>query len=147
MRTTAAVLLALGLLLTACSSVTPVAILAGEVCHSCGRPITNVQLAAETIDSAGQPLKFRTVGCMAKYLTQHPEPVRGVFVTDYPSGRMLRAQNATFVRADIDNVAHERDYYAFADVRSAVEFGKARETSPIDWFAITQQMAASRTGN
>jgi hypothetical protein len=147
MRTTAAITLALGLLLTSCSSVRPVAIHAGELCYSCGRPITNIQLAAEAVSAAGQFMKFRTVGCMAKYLTQHPDPMQGVFVTDYQTGRMVRAQTATFVRADIDDVTHERDYYAFIDVRSAVEFGQAHETSPIDWLAIMQQTAASRTLN
>jgi hypothetical protein len=147
MRTTVAISFALGFLLTACSSVGPVAIHAGEVCYNCGRPITNVQLAAETIGAAGQPMKFRTVGCMARYLDQHSEPMQGIFVTDYQSGRMVRAQTATFVRADIDDVTHERDYYAFTDVRSAVEFGQAHETSPIDWLSIMQQTAASRTLN
>ncbi len=145
MRTTAAVILALGFFLTSCSSVAPVAIRAGDVCHSCGQAIANVQIAAEAIDSAGQAMKFRTVGCMARYLTQHPEPVQGAFVTDYPTGRMVRAQSATFVRADIDPATHERDYYAFADWTKASEFGKARETSAVDWFSIMQQTAASKT--
>jgi hypothetical protein len=82
---------------------------------------------------------------MAKYLTQHPGPVQGAFVTDYPSGRMVRAQSATFVRADIDPATKERDYYAFADWTKASEFGKARETSAVDWFSIMQQTAASKT--
>ena len=144
MRTAAVVVFMLGLVLASCSSVTPVAISAGELCRGCGRAITNVKLAAETIDSAGQPLKFRTVGCMAKYLTEHPEPVRGVFVTDFRSGRMIRAQNAVFVRALVDPDTRERDYFAFADVRSAVEFGKEHSASPVDWFVIMQQTAASK---
>lgn len=147
MRSTAAIILTFGLLLTACSSVTPVAIRAGDVCQSCGRTIVNVQLAGEALSPSGQPMKFRTVSCMAKYLTQHPDPTQVVFVTDYPTGRMVRAQNATFVRATIDQATRERDYYAFANVRNAIEFGQARETSPIDWFAIMQQIAASKTLN
>jgi hypothetical protein len=145
MRTTAAVVIILGLLLPACSSVTPVAIRAGEVCHSCGRTITNVKVAAEAIDSAGLPLKFRSVGCMAKYLTQHPGPMRGVFVTDYGTGKFVRAQNAVFVRAPIAEDPRELDYYAFTEVMRAVEFGKEHMTSPIDWFAIMQQTAAATT--
>jgi len=145
MRTTAAVVIILGFFLTACSSVTPVEIRAGDVCHGCGRAIANVKLAAEAVDSAGLPLKFRTVGCMAKYLTQHPNPVRGVFVTDYATGRFVRAQNAVFVRAAINEETRELDYYAFTEVRRAVEFGRDRLTSPVDWFAIMQQAAAATT--
>jgi hypothetical protein len=145
MRSTAGVILASGFLFASCSSFTPVAIRAGDVCRSCGRTITNVQVAAESIDPAGQALKFRTVGCMAKYLAQHQGPMNAVLVTDYSTGRMVRAQNAVFVRADIDEATHERDYYAFTNVRDAVEFGKAKEASPIDWFAIMQQTAASKT--
>jgi len=147
MRTAAAVVFVLGFALAACSSVTPVAISAGDLCHGCGRAITNVKIAAETIDTAGRALKFHAVGCMARYLTQHPEPPRGVFVTDFPSGRMIRAQNAVFVRALVDAETRERDYFAFADVRTAVEFGKEHSASPVDWFVIMQQTAASKTSN
>jgi hypothetical protein len=70
-----------------------------------------------------------------------------VFVTDFRSGRMIRAQNAVFVRAVIDQVTRERDYYAFADVGSAVEFGKEHGASPIDWFAIMQQLGAGKTAD
>lgn len=145
MRSAVGIVVAFALLLTACSSMTPVTIQAGETCHGCGRPIGNVRLAAETIDAAGQVLKFHSVGCVARYLTEHPGPASTVLVTDYQTGRMVRAQTATFVRADIDAATHERDYYAFVNVRDAIEFGKAREASPIDWFAIMAQTAATKT--
>ena len=145
MKTTATVVLALALLLPACSSVTPVAIRAGDLCNNCGRTITDVKLAAEAISASGQALKFRTVGCMARYLAKHPGPVQAAFVTDYPSGRMVRAQNATFVRADIDPATGERDYYAFAEWTRASEFGKANEATGVDWFSIMQQTAASKS--
>jgi hypothetical protein len=145
MRGAAGILLAFVLLLAACSSVTPVAIQAGEACAGCAKPITNVKLAAATIDGAGRALKFHSVGCMAKYLTAHPGPASTVLVTDYQTGRMVRAQTATFVRADIDAATHERDYYAFANVRDAIEIGKAKEANPIDWFAIMAQTAATKT--
>jgi hypothetical protein len=147
MRSAAGIVVAIAFafLFTACSSVTPVTITAGEICRGCGRPIADVRLAAATVDAAGQVLKFHSVGCAAKYLGEHPGAAPTVLVTDYQTGRMVRAQTATFVRAVIDASTHERDYYAFAKVGDAIEFGKAREVSPIDWFAIMAQTAASKT--
>jgi hypothetical protein len=139
------VAIAFAFLLTACSSVTPVTITAGEICDGCGRPIADVKLAAATVDASGQVLKFHSPGCAAQYLADHPGTSPTVLVTDYQTGRMVRAQTATFVRAVIDTTTRERDYYAFANVRDAIEFGKAREVSPIDWFAIMAQTAASKT--
>ncbi len=144
MRTTAAVVVViLGFLLAGCSSVAPVAIRNGDLCRNCGRAVANVRVAAEAIDSAGLALKFDTVSCMAKYLTKPPGPMKGMFVTDYGTGRFVRAQNAVFVRAPIDEATRELDYYAFTDVGTAVEFGKEHMTSVVDWLLIMQQTGAA----
>jgi hypothetical protein len=63
----AASLFALG-----CSSVQPLKIAAGDRCFRCGRTIEDVRLAGEVIDKRGHALKFRTAGCMAKYLAGQP---------------------------------------------------------------------------
>jgi hypothetical protein len=147
MRTTAAVVLVLAFLVGACSSVSPAAILAGDICYNCRKPITNVKIAAEAIDATGSPLKFRTVGCMARYLARHPEPMIGVFVTDYPTGRFLRAQNAMFVRAPVEEGARELDYYAFERVDKAVEFGQEQTASPVDWLSVLKRAATDKVTN
>jgi hypothetical protein len=136
MRT--ALVLSLALLIAACSSGTPVPIRAGDVCFTCRRPITNTKLAAEVIDQNGMALKFRTVTCMAKFMTTQTREMRGLFVTDYQSGRFVPARSAMFVYHKIDETTNEMDYAAFSTVPQAVEFGKKKAASPVDWLQIMQ---------
>ncbi len=125
-----------------CSSVRPVEIRAGDVCDSCRRPIENVKIAAEIVPPAGQlPLKFRTVSCMARYLHEHGSTQGEVFVTDYSTGRFIQARSAVFVKSEINPNTKELDYFAFGDVRAAVEFGKQSGGSATDWPAIRQRIA------
>ena len=126
-----------------CSSVTPVTIQAGDVCESCRRPIENVKIAAEVVLPAGQlPLKFRTVSCMARYLHEHGTTQGEVFVTDYSTSRLIQARSAMFVKSEISPDSKELDYFAFSDVRAAVEFGRKNGGSATDWPAIRQRIAA-----
>ena len=141
MRT--AVPLVVGLFLVlACSSLRPVAINTTDVCESCKRVIVNAKVAAEIVEPSGLAKKFRTVSCMARYMNQHPTE-GGVFVTDYKTGRFLSAQSAVFVKAEIDESTREQNYLAFGDVAAAVEFGKAKGSSPVDWPSVVKQTAAA----
>ena len=141
MRTTAAV--ALGILAVACSSLSPVAIKSGDVCDNCGALITNVTVAAEAMTPDGAPLRFDCPECMAKYLTGHAEAMAGLYVTDYGSGRLVRAEAATFVRADRKDKPGERVHYAFTDVRRASEFAKDNSSTAVDWLTIIRQARAA----
>ncbi len=126
-----------------CSSYTPVAIRAGDVCESCRQQIQDVKIAAEIVQPAGQlPLKFRTVSCMARYLHEHGDTPGEVYVTDYATNRLIQARSATFVKSEINPDTKELGYYAFGDVRAAVEFGKKNHGSPTDWPSIRQRVQA-----
>ncbi len=142
MRTVLAV--GLAFLIAGCASVTPVSIRAGDSCTGCRQAITDTKLAAEALDASGMPLKFGTVGCMARYLSGKTDKMQGLFVTDYQTARFIRAQSATFVRHTINPNTGERDYAAFGDVRQAVEFGKKHESSPVDWLAIMRYVDAEK---
>ena len=131
------------LLATACSSVEPLPIRAGDTCERCRRTITDTRLAGEMITTTGLAVKFRTVECMAKYLQDHPERVRVVYVTDYPTGRMLIAGNAVFVRKTIDEATKERDYLAFRNLKDAIKAGSDAGFNPIDWLAVRQVVGAA----
>jgi len=142
MRT--AVPLVVGLFLVlGCSSLRPVAINAGDVCEGCKRAIVDTRVAAEIVEPNGLALKFRTVSCMARFMGQHPEEGSRIYVTDYKTGRFLSAQSAVFVKAEIGENTTERDYLAFSDIGAAVEFGKTKGVSPVDWPSIVKQVAAA----
>ena len=129
--------------IVSCSSVTPVSIRAGDVCESCRRPIENVKIAAEIVPPAGQlPLKFRTVSCMARYLHEHTDTQGEAYVTDYATSRLIQVRSAVFVKSEIDPNTKELDYFAFGEVRAAVEFGKKIGGTATDWPAIRQRVAA-----
>ena len=104
--------------------------------------IVNAKVAAEIVEPSGLAKKFRTVSCMARYINQHPTE-GGVFVTDYKTGRFMSAQSAVFVKAEIDETTREQTYLAFGDVAAAVEFGKDKGSSPVDWPSVVKQTAAA----
>jgi hypothetical protein len=99
-------------------------------------------MAAELIQPNGIALKFRTVGCMARYLRQVADRPAAIYVTDLRSGRLIPAESAMFVRGPVEAGSSELDYAAFGQRKTAVEFGRTRGESPTDWPGIQQRIAA-----
>lgn len=130
------------LVVGACSSVRPVAIRAGDICEDCHQAIQNTKLAAEIVEPNGLAMKFKTVSCMARFASRRQMEGVAMFVTDYQTNRLIPVHRAVFVRGQIDNDTRALDYVAFADVRPAVEFGRANGSSPVDWPQIMQRVAA-----
>lgn len=127
---------AAGLVAIGCTSVQPLAVRTGDRCFNCQRPIENPRLAGEIIDQQGHALKFRTAGCMARYVAQHPEEqgqYRAVFVTDYTTGRFIKASTATFARMPLEAGSMERDYVAFGSARAAADNAKKEGSGAVDW--------------
>ncbi len=126
-----------------CSSVKPLPVVSGERCFRCQRPIDDVKLAGEMIDEGGHAFKFRTAGCMAKYLAEHPgEHTRGVFVTNHSTGKFIPAQDATFVLVTLSTVTSEKDYIAFGRANEAAEMAKKEGGATVTW---DQVLASANT--
>jgi hypothetical protein len=121
-----------------CSSVQPLKISAGDRCFRCGRPIEDVKLAGEVIDQRGHALKFRTPGCMAKYVANQPADTkwRGIWVTDYESGKFVKASKATFARVLVDRRTGERDFAAFTNAEAAQAQAKELDGQTVEWEAV-----------
>ena len=126
---------ALVALLTAgCSSLPPQAIRAGDVCFRCRRVISDTRLAGEIIDSGGRAFKFRTPRCMATYLNNIKPDVGAIYVTDYQSGRIVKASAVTFVPTMlVDGLQREMDYVAFSSENEARKAAAREKTTPLDW--------------
>lgn len=132
-------IVAASLLAFGCTSVQPLKIEAGERCFRCGRTIEDTRLAGEIIDERGHALKFRTAGCMAKYLAADPDhDWRGIWVTDYGTGKFVKASNATFARITVNRNTNERDYAAFASADGAAAKAQEENSATTDWNAIVQ---------
>ncbi|MBI2221216.1 MAG: hypothetical protein HYU53_08400 [Acidobacteria bacterium] len=136
--TVAAAILAVG-----CSAVKPLPITSGERCFRCGRPIDDVKLAGEMVDEGGHAYKFRTAGCMAKYLAEHPgEHYKGLFVTNHHTGKLIPADGATFVRVTLSTASPEKDYMAFGRAEDAGEVAKKEGSPAVRW---DQVLASANT--
>ncbi len=132
------------LALAACSSLRPLPISAGEPCFGCRQLIVEPKLAAEVINANGHAYKFRTVECLAKYIANHPdEQLAGVWVTDYHSGKFVRASNATYVRGVIDETRMERNYFAFRSATDAAAFAQDRTSTAVDWPAVMRRVSGN----
>jgi hypothetical protein len=135
---------AIALSVVACSSITPVKVQSGEVCYRCRRVIADEKLAAETID--GRVIwKFRSAGCVAKYLADHPKDTSVVFVTDHKSGQMVQPQSARFVPT-INRDNGEIDYISFSERAVADAEAFSRGTKSVSWNEVMDQ-ARKAAGN
>jgi nitrous oxide reductase accessory protein NosL len=121
-----------------CSSVQPLKIAAGERCFRCGRTIEDVRLAGEVIDKRGHALKFRTAGCMAKYLASQPPDTewRGIWVTDYETGKFVKASKATYARVLVDRNTNERAFAAFSSEKAAAAMAREQGGTTIEWASV-----------
>jgi len=93
----------LGLTLAACAAqsdeLLPPDIAYGQdLCETCGMLIDQPQLAAASIDTAGQAHKFDEIGDMIQFHAENPtiQP-QAWFVHDYSTEAWLRAESAFFV--------------------------------------------------
>jgi hypothetical protein len=134
MRTLYAVVVALTAL--ACASVQPAKVEVGDRCLRCRRPISDLRLAGEIIDTMRAPFPFRTTGCLAKYVKANTGmEFTAIFVTDFRTGRMLPASDAWFVPTTLtaaDGRTAEPDFYAFRS-RSEAESFKAGGATLMRW--------------
>jgi hypothetical protein len=130
---------ALALVMTACSSVTPVPLRGGEVCYRCRRLILDTRVAAQTVGTLAT--NFRTAGCLAKYLAAHPEETNAVFVTDYESGKLMPASSGAFVPTTDPNTGEE-DFVVYRKNAAA-----AKQTPALTWAEVLDQAKAATSAN
>ena len=78
-----------------CSSVSPVAVNAGDQCFRCRQIILDTQIAGEMIDPSGMPAKFRSTGCLTKYLADHPKETGALFVDRLHVGQARAGRTAS----------------------------------------------------
>ena len=124
----------------ACSSVAPVKIDSGEVCYRCRRVIVDSRMAAETIDRS-LVSKFKSSGCVAKYLALHPSDASFVFVTDYKTGKLVTPQRAHFVpTVNRDNGEH--DYVAYLDRAAADADAFSHGMRAVSWDSVLDDARA-----
>lgn len=122
-----------------CSTVAPVKVSAGDQCIRCRRTIQDTRLAGELVYKGGLVEKFRAPGCMAKYLAAYPATNAQVFVTDYTSGRFLKASEAVYVPVVMDRNTGEMDYRAYKVRADADVASRELQAAPVDWNAILQK--------
>lgn len=136
-----AMLVLAGLVVAACSGPQPVQVSAGDVCFRCRRVIVEPRQAAELIDKDGRAFKFRTAGCMAKFLKAHPDAqYEGIFATDYATGRLVKVNAVKFVPQMMGEGAQRTmDYIAFYADAGAEDAARRAKTSPVGWDQVLSE--------
>lgn len=121
-----------------CHKLAPDTIAEGETCFRCRRVITDARLAAEMLNDR-LPTKYKSPGCIARYIKGHPDEKMQVWVTDYASGVMIDPSYAWFVPFVMNDRTGERDYRAYL-VRDAAE-RDAREVgvNPVRWSVVVDR--------
>jgi nitrous oxide reductase accessory protein NosL len=128
------------LLAAGCSSVSPLPIQAGDLCFNCRRPINDVTMAGEIITQTNQALKFKSAACMARYVKANPDLPKVVYVTDFKTGRFIKASSATFVPfVTVERYVKTTDYVAYYSKDVAAEFAKEQNSTLIGWDEVLKR--------
>jgi hypothetical protein len=138
-RATTASLVAVGLLSVACGSIAPVKIATGDQCARCRRTIQDRQLAGEVVYSGGLVEKFRAPLCMAKSLTTDPDAAGTAYVTDYTSGKFIKASAAAYVPVLLNRDTGETDYRAYQHRTDADAFARELHATVVSWDAVLEK--------
>jgi hypothetical protein len=131
-------LFALPLAALSCTSVAPVKVAAGDQCFRCRRTIGDPQVAGEIVNG-GLTTKYRGPGCLAKYLAAHADETGTIFVTDFTTGKMLRADKAMYVPVVVDANTNETDYRAYQLKSEADAAGERLHAAAVDWTTVLAQ--------
>jgi hypothetical protein len=113
----------------------------GEVCYRCHRVITNARLAAEMMDR-NLPTKYKTSGCMARYVAAHPNTGSRYYVTDFASGGLIEAEHAFFVPVVINDTTGERDYRAYYSHGMADIAAQVLGVTVVSWNTVVERAGA-----
>jgi hypothetical protein len=117
-----------------CATVAPIRINAGDRCFRCRRTIAQPKLAAERITRVVE--KFKTPGCMAKYIVAHPDETGRIYVTEFRSGELMSVDLAIFVPVTLDAITGETDYRAYLQKADANRAAVELHTVPVDWQTV-----------
>ena len=128
---------------------TPVQVSSTPVCFRCGREIAKARLAAQIIAPQGAAYTFRTVSCLTQHLATVDERDRpaadAIYVTDWPTGQLVRAERAFFVEATLDYRTRERDFFAFRSANEALKFADQRVSTVVDWVVVKRLATVAAT--
>jgi len=129
-----------GLLLVACgaSEPRPVPIAWNEdICSHCRMAISQPELAAEAVGTAGRVEMFDDIGCLVEWLRE-PDAPEGLtpFVTDRPTGEWLRADEAVFVQSPELPTPMGYGLAAFADREAARSLARELGGSLLSWHEV-----------
>jgi hypothetical protein len=127
------------LAVVSCSSFAPIKVSAGDQCMRCRRIIQDPNLAGELVYSRGWIEKFRTPACMAKYVVADRDGGHDAYVTDYRSGKFVRAERATYVPVVLDRNTGETDYRAFRLKADADAAARELQTTAVDWQTVVER--------
>jgi hypothetical protein len=118
--------------------VEPVAVAEGETCFRCARVIADNRIAAEMFDGT-MPTKYKTAGCMARYIASHPGETAEYYVTDFTTGKLVDPTRVLFVPVTIDHRTNERDYRAYLNHDEAIEAARTLNAPAVDWAAVLER--------
>jgi hypothetical protein len=118
-----------------CRTNAPETIAAGENCFRCRRVIVDARLAAEMLNGR-LPTKYRSPGCVARYVKAHQDEAMTLWVTDYPTGIMVRAERAWYVPILLNDRTGERDYRAYGRRDRAEAAAEELGTGAVRWRTV-----------
>ena len=136
----AALTLALALLLGCQRGPRPLA--AGtDACEFCRMTVSDVRFGAEIVSNTGRVHTFDAIECLASFYLDAAarDDVRGVYVTDFESGRLLAADSALLLRGGSLRSPMGRSLAAFAPAVGEGALVQRYGGSVLRWSQVLEQ--------
>jgi hypothetical protein len=84
---------------------------------------------------------------MASYIAKWNPDVEAIYVTDFTSGRLVKASAAIYVKSSVGEGKDKiTDYLAFYSKSAAQDLAAREQTTPIEWEQVLAS-AKSSSGN
>jgi copper chaperone NosL len=140
------ILFLLTIMLVACgTSVPEPAVLdtRNDVCGTCRMTVSMQKFAAQVVAPGELPVFFDDIGCLARYLKEHPDLPRGAasFVADHRTGAWAPAASAVFTRAPGVETPMGSHLLAHATVASRDADPAARDGADVPFATIAEGLS------
>lgn len=112
-----------------------------DACEFCRMTVSDVRFGAEIVSRTGRVHTFDAIECLASFHlnAEARDDVRGVYVTDFESGRLLPADSAVFVRGGSLRSPMGRSLAAFAPGTSEAALIQRYGGSVLRWNEVLEE--------
>ena len=115
-----------------------------DACDFCRMTVSDVRYGAEVVARTGRVYTFDSIECVASWVTSSPlaAGAKGIWVADYSTGTLVRADSARYVRGGSLHSPMGRAITAFAAGVTPVQLAERYGGDVLRWQDVVSYIGA-----